>query len=62
MILSQGGRKRYLLAFEERLERRFTHPLRGVQLPLRQCVIEQARQVADRLQRGDPGYTGMGFR
>ncbi len=62
VILSAEGRKRFLLAFEERLSRRFTHPLRGVKLPLRQCIIEQARQIADRLQKNEPGYTGMGFR
>ncbi len=62
VVLSAEGRKRFLLAFEQRMKRRFTHPLRGVQMPLRQCLLEQARQIADRLLNDDPGYTGMGFR
>ncbi len=62
VLLSPEGRKRFLQAFEQRLERRYLHPLRQVRLPLRQCILEQARQIADRLRRSHPGYTGMGFR
>ena len=62
VVLSEAGKKRFLAAYEQRLDVRFTHPLRGEQLPLRQCLVEQARQVAARLQEGPPGYTGMGFR
>jgi CRISPR-associated protein Cas1 len=62
IVLSEAGLKCFIQAFEERLETKFTHPLRGVQFPLRQCIIEQARQVADRLTNATPGYTGMGFR
>ena len=62
VVLGEAGQRRYLQAFEQRMEQRFTHPLRGLQLNLRQCLQEQARQVADRLQSGQPGYTGMGFR
>ncbi len=62
VILSEEGRRRFLLAWEQRLNTTFTHPLRGVKLPLRQCIIEQARQIAERIRSGQPGYTGMGFR
>lgn len=62
VILSEPGVKRYIQAFEERMESRFTHPLRGVQLTLRQCLVEQARQVAGRLLEKRPGWQGMGFR
>jgi CRISPR-associated endonuclease Cas1 len=62
VILSDNGVKRFIQAFEERLEMRFTHPLRGVQLTLRQCLVEQARQIASRLLENRPGWQGMGFR
>jgi CRISP-associated protein Cas1 len=62
VILSEAGMRRYIQAFEGRLDRRFTHPQRGVQMPLRQCVLEQARQVANRIQNNEPGYQGMGWR
>ncbi|GAB4537445.1 MAG: CRISPR-associated endonuclease Cas1 [Anaerolineales bacterium] len=62
VVLSAQGRKRFLLAFEQRLETRYLHPIRQERLTLRQCLIEQARQIADRLQKNEPGFTGMGFR
>lgn len=62
VVLSEPGVKRFIQAFEERMETRFTHPLRGVQLTLRQCLVEQARQVASRLLEKRPGWQGMGFR
>lgn len=62
VVLSDEGRKRFLQAYETRLDGRFTHPLAGKQLTLRQCVFEQARQVANRVLQNQPGYTGMGFR
>ncbi len=62
VVLGEAGLKRYIQAFEQRLERRFTHPQRGLQMPLRQCVLEQARQIAQRIQNNEPGYQGMGWR
>ena len=62
VILSEEGCKRFLQAWEQRMSATFTHPIREVRFPLRQCVIEQARQVAGRFQSGEAGYTAMGFR
>jgi len=62
VVLGEAGRRRFLQAYEQRLEQTYTHPLRGLQLPLRQCLLEQARQIATRLVEGRPGYQGMGFR
>jgi len=46
VILGEAGKRRFIQAYETRLDQRFTHPLRGEQYPLRQCILEQARQVA----------------
>jgi CRISPR-associated protein Cas1 len=62
VVLGERGRRVFLHAFEERMERRFTHPLSGQTLTLRQCLIEQARQIAHRITEGPAGYQGMGFR
>ena len=62
ILLGENGRKRFIQAFEQRLETRYTHPQRGEQLTLRQCMIEQARQIARRLQDRQPDYQGLGFR
>lgn len=60
--MSEAAKKVFLRAFEERMERRFTHPVSGMQLTLRQCLIEQARQVAEAVTRGEAYYRPMGFR
>lgn len=62
VILSEQGQRRFLKAYETRMDSRYTHPLRQLQFPLRQCLIEQARQIANRITAGEPGYTGLGFR
>ena len=62
VVLGEQGQRRFLQAFEQRMENRFTYPLRNVKLTMRQCIFEQARQIADRVLQGDPGYQGMGFR
>lgn len=62
VVMSDAAKKVYLRAFEERLERRFTHPVSGLQLTLRQCLIEQARQVAECVTRGEVYFRSMGFR
>jgi len=62
VVLSEAGLRRFVQAYEGRMDQPFTHPVRGIRLPLRQCLVEQARQVATRLQEGPAGYRGMGFR
>ena len=62
VVLSEQGLRRYLKAYEQRLEQPYTHPIRQVQMPLRQCMLEQARQVAGRVVSGQTGFQGMGFR
>lgn len=60
--LSEAGLRRFIQAYENRMDQLYTHPLRGIRLPMRQCLIEQARQIAQRVLEGAPGYRGMGFR
>lgn len=62
IVLGTQGQRRFLQAYENRLDAKFTHPGRGMQFPLRQCIIEQARQAAACIQTGEPNFKGMGFR
>lgn len=62
VVLSEEGKRVFLQAFEKRMQMRFTHPISGLKLMLRQCMVEQARQIAARIQENRPGYQGMGFR
>ncbi|GAP05382.1 CRISPR-associated protein, Cas1 family [Anaerolinea thermolimosa] len=61
VVLGDEGLRRFIQAFEQRMDGRFTHPIRGEKLNLRQCLIEQARQAASRIFEDRPGWTGMGF-
>lgn len=62
ILLLPEGQRRFLQAYEKRMEMRFTHPLRRVQLTLRQCIVEQARQIAECIRSRNPEYRSMGFR
>lgn len=62
ILLGAQGQRRFLQAYEQRMDVKYTHPLRELQFPLRQCLIEQARQIAGCVTSGDPTYRGMGFR
>ncbi len=62
VLLQDEGKRRFLQAFEERFSSRFTHPVRRERLTLRQCILEQARQLAQCIRQEDPHYIGMGFR
>jgi CRISPR-associated protein Cas1 len=62
VVLGEQGQRRFLQAYENRMDQRFTHPLRGVQFAMRQCVLEQARQVGACITNGQADYRGMGFR
>lgn len=62
VVLGEEGQRRFIQAYEQRMEARFTHPIRGEKLAMRLCLLEQARQLAARLKNGLPGYQGMGFR
>lgn len=44
------------------METRYTHPQRNLRLPIRQGLIEQARQIAGCIQSGEANFQGMGFR
>jgi CRISPR-associated protein Cas1 len=62
IILDDDGKRRFLQAYQQRMDQTYTHPLRGMKFTLRQCLIEQSRQVADSLLGGNASYQGMGFR
>jgi CRISPR-associated protein Cas1 len=61
VVLSDQGLRRFLKAYEQRMEQPYTHPIRQLQMPLRQCMLEQARQIAGRVLSGQGGYQSMGF-
>jgi len=60
VILGEEGQRRFIQAFEQRMEQPYTHPVRGEKLPIRQCLVEQARQAAQCIRSGQVAYRGLG--
>lgn len=62
VLLLEEGKKKYIKAYNQRMEKSFLHPVRQEQLTMLQCMQEQARQVARSVERGSFDYQMMGFR
>ena len=56
--------KALIKTFEERMEQRHVHPATHTSLTLRQCMLEQARQIAECCVNYEmsPDFKDMGFR
>ncbi len=62
VVMSPEATRRFIQAYEGRMERPVRHPVTGEQMPLRRALEAQARQIARAVQRGRPEYRPMGFR
>jgi CRISPR-associated protein Cas1 len=62
VVLDEEGKAHFLRAYEERISRKSANPINGEMLTLRRNILEQARQIVNRIKENQPGYTGMGFR
>jgi len=62
VLMNDESRRRFIAAFEQRMDTAFTHPVQRRKLPLRQCLLEQARQIRQSVETGTVNYQGMGFR
>ncbi|MEJ5225926.1 MAG: CRISPR-associated endonuclease Cas1, partial [Anaerolineales bacterium] len=62
VILDEDGTRRFLQAYEQRMAQVSLHPVRQERLTLRQCLIEQARQVARAVMEEQPVFIPMGYR
>ncbi|MGH2522321.1 MAG: CRISPR-associated endonuclease Cas1 [Anaerolineales bacterium] len=62
VVMSDRARRRFIEAYERRMEETFTHPRLNQKLTIRQCLLAQARQVAEAVQSGRPEFVPMGFR
>ena len=63
-LMSASARRTFISAFEERMSQRHLHPVTQTNLTLRQCLAEQARQIAFCCENAPmlPEYKAMGFR
>lgn len=62
VVMSDTARRRFIEAYERRMAETFTHPVLNQRLPIRQCLLAQARQVAEAVNSGRAEFRPMGFR
>ena len=64
IILNADARKKFIQAFETRMKSSFTHPVTKTRLSMKQCVIEQTRQLSRWLLSASDSFVfqPMGFR
>ncbi|MBI5292452.1 MAG: CRISPR-associated endonuclease Cas1 [Chloroflexi bacterium] len=62
VVMSDRARKRFIEAYERRMGETFTHPKLNQQLTMRQCVLAQARQVAEAIRLERAEFAPMGFK
>ncbi|HOR56978.1 MAG TPA: CRISPR-associated endonuclease Cas1 [Flexilinea sp.] len=63
-LMNDRAKKVLITAFENRMDSGYTHPLTKTKLSMRQCMIEQARQIAEGLRKYPQPFrwVPMGFR
>ncbi len=61
VVLNERGLKVFIQAFEQRFDGKYTHPASEQRLPMRQCLVEQARLAAGCVANGQVEFTAMGF-
>lgn len=62
VVMSDGAKRKFIQAYEQRMAREIMHPRLNERLPLRRCLQAQARLIVDCIQRSRPDYTPMVFR
>ena len=62
VVMNDKARRQFVEAYERRMAELFTHPVLDQRLPIRQCLLAQARQVAEAAQSGRAEFRPMGFR
>lgn len=58
-LLSDEARKRFIHAFEKKMNAPVTHPATGLRLDYRRCIDQQARIMARVIRGGQERYTPM---
>jgi CRISP-associated protein Cas1 len=62
ILMSEEAKRKFIQAYENRMNEVIVHPRLNERLPLRRCVLAQARGVVDCIQRHAPDYAPMLFR
>jgi CRISPR-associated protein Cas1 len=62
VVISDEAKRKFIGAYERRMDEEIVHPRQNERLPLRRCLLAQARIVVDCIQKFRPEYAPMLFR
>lgn len=62
VVMSEEAKRKFIQAYENRMNEAIWHPRQNERLPLRRCFLAQARGIVDCIQRRTPDYAPMLFR
>lgn len=62
IVISEDAKRKFIQAYENRMNEVMLHPRQGERLPLRRCILAQARGIVDCIQRNAPDYAPLAFR
>jgi CRISPR-associated protein Cas1 len=62
VLMSDNAKKKFIQAYERRMDEEILHPRQNERLPLRRCLQAQARVIVGCLQSFRPDYAPMVFR
>jgi len=62
VVLDGPAKRRFIKAYEQRMDAKHMHPARGERISLRRCIMEQVRQVARAAQTGEVRFVEIGFK
>ena len=62
VVMSDEAKRKFIAAYERRMDEEIIHPRQNERLPLRRCILAQARVVVDCIQKFRPEYMPMLFR
>lgn len=62
VVIGPEAKKKFIQAYERRMDQLIFHPYQKARLPLRRCLQAQARLIVECIHKGQPAYAPMIFR
>lgn len=62
VVLSDTGKRNYIKAYEKRMNQKYMHQVINKHLTIKQCIVEQARQIVNAVKKQEPVFKRMNFR
>ena len=62
IVMSDDAKRKFIQAYENRMNETLLHPRQNERLTLRRCILAQARGIVECIQRQTPDYVPLAFR